>query len=52
MIIIQIFGWIFLVLFAIALITYLCLNWKGTLGGIRDFSMDCLLDRKRFLYTG
>ena len=37
MIIIQIFGWIFLVLLAIVLIMYICLNWKDMLGDIRDF---------------
>lgn len=37
MIIIQIFGWAFLILFIIVFITYLCLNWKDMFGGIRDF---------------
>ena len=37
MIIIQIFGWLFLVLLVIAFITYLCLNWKNMLGSIMDF---------------
>lgn len=37
MIIIEIVGWIFSVLFVIALITCLCLNWKDMLGSVRDF---------------
>lgn len=37
MIVIQIFGWIFLVLFIIALITCICLNWKNMLESIKDF---------------
>lgn len=35
--IIQIFGWIFLVLIVIVFIICICLNWKDMLGGIRDF---------------
>lgn len=37
MIIIYIFGWIFLALFIIGFITCLYFNWKDMLGSIKDF---------------
>ena len=37
MIIVQIFGWIFLSLLVIGFITYLYFNWKDMLGSIKDF---------------
>ena len=37
MIIIQIFGWFFLVLLTIAVIICICLNWKDMVGSIKDF---------------
>ena len=37
MIIIQIFGWFFLVLLTITVIICICLNWKDMVGSIKDF---------------
>jgi len=37
MIIIQIFGWFFLILLVIALIICICLNWKDILRDFKDF---------------
>ena len=37
MIIVQIFGWIFLSLLVIGIITYLCFNWKDMFVSIKDF---------------